>query len=179
MSPFSPSFYAKWPSFFVGDAGFRLIQPLRPQSRIWWEKQWSTWNQNQKNEDMGLFCWFWPSGCPTSFPFERPGHHSISSWILCGGSPQSWLLPKNCYLADMTDFPPLWGMDLRCDPRYKPSSHFLGSKRLSWTLRKLDPEMKSIGATSKRGTGYLALSALHWKCLLHSANKGFRAHLHK
>ena len=39
--------------------------------------------------------------------------------------------------------------------------HFLGSKRLRWTLRKLDPEMKSIGATSKRGTGYLALSALH------------------
>lgn len=34
MSPFSPSFYAKWPSFFVGDAGFRLIQPLRPQSRL-------------------------------------------------------------------------------------------------------------------------------------------------
>lgn len=59
MSPFSPSFYTKWPSFFVGDAGFRLIQPLRPQSRLVtvgidnkydWEKQWSTWNQNQKND---------------------------------------------------------------------------------------------------------------------------------
>lgn len=67
-----------------------------------------------------------------SFWKTWPSQHSFMDSVRLG-SPQSWLLPKNCYLADMTDFPPLWGMDLRCDtcdtyPRYKPSSHFFSGQ---------------------------------------------------